>query len=54
VVFRTAHAPRRGEYPPTGVEGVAVETLPEAVSLPFVRWYGMARGPAPAAPANHG
>jgi len=43
VIFRTAYAPRPGEYPQTGVAGVEVNTLPDAVSLPFVRWYRMAR-----------
>jgi sterol desaturase/sphingolipid hydroxylase (fatty acid hydroxylase superfamily) len=41
IVFRTAHRPRRGEFPPTGVEGVEVSTLAGAFMLPFVRWYRM-------------
>lgn len=43
VVFGTAYAPRRGEYPRTGVAGVEVTTLSGAFMLPFVRWYRMAR-----------
>jgi sterol desaturase/sphingolipid hydroxylase (fatty acid hydroxylase superfamily) len=43
VIFRTAYVPRSDEYPQTGVAGVEVKTLPDAISLPFVRWYGMAR-----------
>lgn len=44
VMFRTAYAPRRDEYPPSGVEGVAVSKLPHAFWLPVVQWWGMARG----------
>jgi sterol desaturase/sphingolipid hydroxylase (fatty acid hydroxylase superfamily) len=38
ILFRTAVAARPGEYPETGVEGVEVTTLPEALKLPIVRW----------------
>jgi sterol desaturase/sphingolipid hydroxylase (fatty acid hydroxylase superfamily) len=46
VIFGTAYAPRRGEFPATGVDGVQVSTLSGAVALPFVRWYRMASGRA--------
>jgi sterol desaturase/sphingolipid hydroxylase (fatty acid hydroxylase superfamily) len=42
ILFGTAWRPRAGEYPPTGVDGVAVTTLTGALLLPFVRWYDMA------------
>lgn len=41
VLFRTAYAPKRGEYPETGVAGAAVSTLAGAVILPFERWWQM-------------
>jgi len=44
VVFGTAYVPRRGEYPPTGVEGVEVATVASAFAFPFVRWYQMVSG----------
>jgi sterol desaturase/sphingolipid hydroxylase (fatty acid hydroxylase superfamily) len=43
VMFGTAYAPRRDEYPPSGVEGIAVSKLPHAFWLPVVQWWGMAR-----------
>jgi sterol desaturase/sphingolipid hydroxylase (fatty acid hydroxylase superfamily) len=46
VMFRTAHVPRRGEFPPTGVEGIDVSTLSDAFLFPFVGWYRMATGTA--------
>jgi sterol desaturase/sphingolipid hydroxylase (fatty acid hydroxylase superfamily) len=42
VVFGTAYAPRRGEFPETGVEGVEVSTLADTFAFPFVSWYRMA------------
>jgi sterol desaturase/sphingolipid hydroxylase (fatty acid hydroxylase superfamily) len=44
VVFGTAYRPKLGEYPPSGVEGVAVAGLPHAVWLPFRQWWSMATG----------
>jgi len=46
VVFGTAYAPRRGEYPATGIEGVEVSTLADTFTFPFVGWYRMATGAA--------
>ena len=43
IVFGSAFAARPGEYPETGVDGVAVSRLPEAFALPFVGWNRMAR-----------
>ena len=43
VMFGTAHRPKRGEYPQTGVAGVEVGTLSAAVMLPFARWWQMAK-----------
>lgn len=42
IVFRTAYAPARGEYPPTGVAGFEVSTVSGAFLMPFTRWYAMA------------
>lgn len=44
VVFGSAYAPRPGEYPPTGVDGVEVSTLASTFTFPFVSWYRMATG----------
>ena len=44
VMFGTAHRPKPGEFPETGVAGVEVGTLSDAVMLPFARWWQMARG----------
>ena len=44
VLFGTAHRPKRGEFPATGVAGVEVETLSDAFMLPFERWWAMAKG----------
>jgi sterol desaturase/sphingolipid hydroxylase (fatty acid hydroxylase superfamily) len=43
VMFGTAYRPKPGEYPPSGVEGVAVSRLPHAFALPFARWWGMVK-----------
>jgi sterol desaturase/sphingolipid hydroxylase (fatty acid hydroxylase superfamily) len=43
VLFGTAYVPKRDEYPPSGVEGVAVSKLPHAFVLPFTQWWGMAK-----------
>lgn len=42
VLFGTALRPLKDEYPATGVSGVEVTTLPQAVTLPFSGWYRMA------------
>jgi sterol desaturase/sphingolipid hydroxylase (fatty acid hydroxylase superfamily) len=42
ILFGSAFAPRPGEYPETGVDGVEVSRLPEAFALPFVGWRRMA------------
>jgi sterol desaturase/sphingolipid hydroxylase (fatty acid hydroxylase superfamily) len=44
VMFGTAHRPKPGEFPETGVAGVEVSSLSDAVMLPFARWWQMARG----------
>jgi sterol desaturase/sphingolipid hydroxylase (fatty acid hydroxylase superfamily) len=44
VMFGTAHAPRRGEFPSTGVEGIEIATLRDAFTFPFARWHAMATG----------
>jgi sterol desaturase/sphingolipid hydroxylase (fatty acid hydroxylase superfamily) len=44
VLFGTAHRPKPGEFPATGVPGVEVATLSDAFMLPFERWWAMARG----------
>jgi sterol desaturase/sphingolipid hydroxylase (fatty acid hydroxylase superfamily) len=41
IVFATAHAPRRNEYPRTGVEGIEIATLRDAFTFPFVQWCAM-------------
>jgi len=38
ILFGTYYHPERGEYPPTGVENVRLETLSEMVLLPFACW----------------
>jgi sterol desaturase/sphingolipid hydroxylase (fatty acid hydroxylase superfamily) len=43
MMFGTAHRPKRGEFPETGVEGVEVSNLSSAFMLPFERWWQMAR-----------
>jgi sterol desaturase/sphingolipid hydroxylase (fatty acid hydroxylase superfamily) len=43
ILFGTAYAPRAGEYPATGVEGIEVSTFYGALVLPLVRWRDMAR-----------
>jgi sterol desaturase/sphingolipid hydroxylase (fatty acid hydroxylase superfamily) len=43
ILFRTAYAPRPGEYPPTGVDGVEVSTFLDALMLPFARWAAVGR-----------
>jgi sterol desaturase/sphingolipid hydroxylase (fatty acid hydroxylase superfamily) len=44
ILFGTYHAPRRGEYPPTGVDDEPdVESVSEAWSLPFLGWSRMFR-----------
>lgn len=44
VMFGTAHRPKPDEFPETGVAGVEVATLSDAVMLPFDRWWSMAKG----------
>ena len=44
VLFGTAHRPKPGEFPETGVAGVEVATLSDAFMLPFDRWWAMAKG----------
>ncbi len=44
VLFGTAHRPKLGEFPETGVVGVEVATLSDAFMLPFDRWWAMAKG----------
>jgi len=43
LLFGSAYAPKPGEYPQTGVDGVEVSRLTEAFALPFVGWRRMAR-----------
>jgi sterol desaturase/sphingolipid hydroxylase (fatty acid hydroxylase superfamily) len=43
ILFGTAFAPRPGESPASGVDGVEVSTFSDALTLPCVRWYRMAR-----------
>ena len=38
IIFGTAVKPRRGEYPPTGVDGVSVRSLFQAYLLPLSGW----------------
>jgi hypothetical protein len=47
VLFGTAHRPKPGEFPATGVPGVEVATLSDAFMLPFERWWAMAKGLRP-------
>jgi sterol desaturase/sphingolipid hydroxylase (fatty acid hydroxylase superfamily) len=42
VLFGTAHVPRDGEFPATGVAGIEIATLRDAFTFPFVRWAAMA------------
>jgi sterol desaturase/sphingolipid hydroxylase (fatty acid hydroxylase superfamily) len=44
VLFGTAHRPKPGEFPETGVAGVEVATLSDAFMLPFERWWAMGKG----------
>ena len=44
VLFGTAHRPKPGEFPETGVAGVEVATLSDAFMLPFDRWWARAKG----------
>jgi sterol desaturase/sphingolipid hydroxylase (fatty acid hydroxylase superfamily) len=46
ILFGTAFAPRPGEYPQSGVDGIEVSTFSDAVTLPCVQWYRMARSGA--------
>jgi sterol desaturase/sphingolipid hydroxylase (fatty acid hydroxylase superfamily) len=41
IMFGTAYRPLPGEYPATGVEGVRVETIPDAYLQPFRGWRRM-------------
>jgi sterol desaturase/sphingolipid hydroxylase (fatty acid hydroxylase superfamily) len=43
ILFGTAYRPEDGEYPSTGVGGVVVRSMSQAVLLPFVRWAAMAK-----------
>lgn len=43
IVFGTAHLPKRGEYPPTGIEGIEIQGFSSALFSPFVDWTRMAR-----------
>jgi len=45
VMFGTAHRPKPGEFPETGVAGIEVSTLSDAFMLPFERWWQMAKSP---------
>jgi len=45
VVFGTYLRPRPGEWPRTGVEGIAETTLWNAMRAPFLQWFGK-RAPA--------
>lgn len=42
-LFGTYYAPRRGEYPPTGLSEPMVPGLRSATVEPFINWYEMAR-----------
>jgi sterol desaturase/sphingolipid hydroxylase (fatty acid hydroxylase superfamily) len=42
-LFGTAFAARTDEYPETGVEGIEVSTFSDALALPCVQWYRMAK-----------
>jgi sterol desaturase/sphingolipid hydroxylase (fatty acid hydroxylase superfamily) len=42
-LFGTYHAPRKGEYPPTGLGDRAPPAIFSATTEPFVAWYDMAR-----------
>lgn len=54
VLFGTAYAPRRGEFPSTGVEGAEVATLRDAFMFPFARWHTMAADELRRRRAHHG
>jgi sterol desaturase/sphingolipid hydroxylase (fatty acid hydroxylase superfamily) len=41
IIFGTAVAPRRGEYPRTGVAGVSVRTISQAYLQPLIGWRRM-------------
>ncbi len=44
IIFGTACIPAKGEYPPTGINGVETDSFAKALFSPFVDWTRMARG----------
>lgn len=47
ILFGTYHHPKKGEWPSTGVEGVIVTSLWQAIALPFLSWGKMLSPDAP-------
>ena len=43
IIFGTAFLPKKSEYPPTGIEGVATRSIGSALFSPFVDWAHMMR-----------
>jgi sterol desaturase/sphingolipid hydroxylase (fatty acid hydroxylase superfamily) len=43
IIFGTAHLPAKDEFPPTGIDGVEIQTFGKALASPFVDWSRMAR-----------
>ncbi len=43
IIFGTAYLPEKDECPETGVEGVEVKTISQALLLPFSGWWNMYR-----------
>ena len=41
IVFGTYYHPKSGEWPSTGIEGVKIESLWQAIVAPFVQWKRM-------------
>jgi sterol desaturase/sphingolipid hydroxylase (fatty acid hydroxylase superfamily) len=43
IIFGTAWLPKKNDYPPTGIEGVDIQSVPKALFSPFVDWARMSR-----------
>jgi sterol desaturase/sphingolipid hydroxylase (fatty acid hydroxylase superfamily) len=52
IIFGTAYLPKKNDYPPTGIEGVEIQSVPKALFSPFVDWTRMLRDAISKQPAK--
>lgn len=43
IIFGTAYLPKKNDYPPTGIDGVEIHSVPKALFSPFNDWARMVR-----------